>query len=74
MYTYLTLHLQSLLISHISTNYVTVLNILYSRAVLYPKRSPRISVDCTGTNKKLVKVNLKHSSLEPFGCIFTPCL
>ena len=66
--------MQSLLISHSSKNYVIVLNILHLRAVLHSEISPGISVDCTGTNKKLVKVNFKHCPLEPFGCIFRPFL
>ena len=69
----ITLYLKSHLISHSSTNYITELNILYLWAVLYKKTSPGNSVDCTCTNKKLMKMNLKHCPLEPFGCIFRPC-
>ena len=70
----LRLYLRSLLISHSCTKYVIVLNILlYLGAVVYPEISPGISVDCTSTNKKFVKVSLKHCPLKPFGCILRPC-
>ena len=42
-------------------------------AVPYPGISPGISVDFTGTNEKLQKMNLQHCPLKPFGCIFILC-
>ena len=65
--------MQTPLISHSSTSYIAVLNILYLSALLYPEISPGISADCTITNKKLEKMNLKHCSPEPLGCILIPC-
>ena len=71
---YLTLYLQSHLISNSITDYIIMLNIIYLRAVLYPETSPGMSVDFVSTDEKFVNMNFKHHSLEPFGCIFRPCV
>ena len=67
-------YLQSHLISDSITDYIIMLNIIYLRTDLYPETSPGISVDFTGTDEKFVNMNFKHRSLEPFGCIFRPCV